>query len=318
MNMRSRFVSSAGFLLVILSFVFLGWRVRSQWANLRALQVDSALVLFFFLSVLTYFSALFFLVLAWQRLLRLSGTPQVKFKTCLAHYARAQIVKYFPGNVLHVASRHWLGVKSGIAHSSLLWSATFEIAGLIICAVLLGLIVAGCNWLTDCGAAGFGMINLTVLGAVILIFSLIVCLGTFYLRRDLSVQRISAVRLLLRVGEVVLLYLVFFLLSGLAFLLILMAFKTVFGFGGQLKLVSDYALAWLAGVLTPGAPAGLGVREAVLVAVSGKIIADNSVCLAAVILFRLVSILADILFFAVSFRIRDPGLQPGPRTERMN
>ncbi|MDB4543032.1 hypothetical protein N9241_02195, partial [bacterium] len=53
------------------------------------------------------------------------------------------------------------------------------------------------------------------------------------------------------------------------------------------------------GLITPGAPAGVGVRELVLITCLGGMAADEDV-LSAVILSRLVTVLGDVLFFGLA------------------
>lgn len=64
-----------------------------------------------------------------------------------------------------------------------------------------------------------------------------------------------------------------------------------------------YAASWLAGMLTPGAPAGAGVRETILVLMlSGFIGEANSVLIA--LILRTVTVLGDAYFYAVAQALR--------------
>jgi hypothetical protein len=63
--------------------------------------------------------------------------------------------------------------------------------------------------------------------------------------------------------------------------------------------ISSFALAWIAGFVTPGASAGLGVREAVLVmALEGTVGAAEAAT--AALALRLVTTLGDGLFFVIA------------------
>jgi hypothetical protein len=57
-------------------------------------------------------------------------------------------------------------------------------------------------------------------------------------------------------------------------------------------LLSAFGLAWLAGLVVPGAPGGLGVFEAVAIALLGRDL-PPAVLLGSVALYRLISILAE-------------------------
>ena len=58
------------------------------------------------------------------------------------------------------------------------------------------------------------------------------------------------------------------------------------------------ALAWMAGFVTPGAPAGLGVREAVLLALLERLLTPQQALLV-VVLWRVVTTLGDVVFFGI-------------------
>ncbi len=64
-------------------------------------------------------------------------------------------------------------------------------------------------------------------------------------------------------------------------------------------VVSVYVIAWLIGLYTPGAPAGIGVREMALVFMLGVLFSESEI-LNAVVLVRLVNITGDFLFFLVA------------------
>jgi uncharacterized membrane protein YbhN (UPF0104 family) len=55
-------------------------------------------------------------------------------------------------------------------------------------------------------------------------------------------------------------------------------------------------LAWLLGLITPGAPAGVGVRELVLLGLLSSFVPQSTILLATVV-GRLVTIGGDLLFF---------------------
>ena len=59
-------------------------------------------------------------------------------------------------------------------------------------------------------------------------------------------------------------------------------------------VVGAFGLAWIAGFLIPGAPAGLGVREALFVALIAPEVGAGA-ALACAILHRLVTAIADLV-----------------------
>jgi hypothetical protein len=69
------------------------------------------------------------------------------------------------------------------------------------------------------------------------------------------------------------------------------------------------ALAWLAGFATPGAPAGVGVREAILILALTGSLGDEASTLVA-LAFRLVTTGGDVLLFALGAALPLPADPP--------
>ena len=92
------------------------------------------------------------------------------------------------------------------------------------------------------------------------------------------------------------LYGVSFLIVGGIIGLLLRAFYGLDG-GNLLFNTGLFSLAWIAGFLTPGAPAGLGIREAILVAALGATYGAG-IAVGLTLLLRMVTLRGDGLAFA--------------------
>lgn len=99
------------------------------------------------------------------------------------------------------------------------------------------------------------------------------------------------------------LYLAFFLSCGLMFWALLGALNGVW----QTDLIGivglSYATSWLAGKITPGAPGGIGVREAALVLLLGNTIGETEALLLGVAL-RVVTTFGDFFLLALALMCR--------------
>ncbi|MES9970924.1 MAG: hypothetical protein ABW092_12895, partial [Candidatus Thiodiazotropha sp.] len=94
-------------------------------------------------------------------------------------------------------------------------------------------------------------------------------------------------------------YGLFFLVSGIA-----LAVIGVYGGGltqdsDYLVVLSAFAIAWSVGFLTPGAPSGIGIREAILILLLSPLAGEANALILA-LLFRLVTIAGDTLFYFIS------------------
>jgi hypothetical protein len=85
----------------------------------------------------------------------------------------------------------------------------------------------------------------------------------------------------------------------------------VFGGGGgpYFAIAGVFALAWVAGFITPGAPAGLGVRDAILMTGLTPIFGPGN-ALGVTVVMRLVTSVGDALAFAVGLLAQGAG-RPG-------
>src|SRR5690606_21065797 len=63
-----------------------------------------------------------------------------------------------------------------------------------------------------------------------------------------------------------------------------------------LQLCGAFAAAWVVGLLVPGAPAGLGVREAVLLVLLGEVM-PTADAVVAIALLRVATTLGDLVHF---------------------
>ncbi|MEM1411530.1 MAG: hypothetical protein AAGH19_04155 [Pseudomonadota bacterium] len=244
-----------------------------------------------------YAAANQFLAISWHRLLGLFDvTRTLSFSSARSIYARSQMAKYLPGNVLHLASRHVLLRERGYGHTVLLATAIHEMAGLMAAASLiavlaftiLGIVLASLGVWTL-------LLPIAVAGAFLVGHRLIIRFGWLpELPTATSSQMME-----LRLASVLLSYLGFFVLAGLALTLVAR------GIGGPLlghAMTTSFvvfAISWMAGFLTPGAPSGIGVREAVIVTLLDGVFPPAQALLMALV-FRGVTVLGDLLFLALS------------------
>jgi hypothetical protein len=225
---------------------------------------------------LVYGAANLLLALAWHNLLSALKSP-VPIRWAVWAYAVSQLAKYVPGNIFQFAGRQAIGLAAGFPGWPLAKSTAWELALISLCGAVFGILV-------------LPLLPVAISSSVAaLLFS------------AATIALILATRTLWdsRAAGAVLCYLIFLALSGLVFTgALAIADHGITGVGNILPaLVGAYVIAWLAGLLTPGAPAGLGVREAVLlILLSG--LATDPVILLAVVVGRAITVSGDLMFYA--------------------
>lgn len=242
------------------------------------------------------------LALAWQCLLRLLGL-RLAAPRVLGIYLTAQFAKYLPGNVGHHAGRVYLASHAGLPAFGVGLSMLLEMLLIIGCALALSLPLAPV--LARAAQGGGGLTLAVGIGAGGLV--LLAC--AFALRRHPVVQsaghHLRTVLAQLRpasagylAGAIVL------TLAGLALAGASLLVLCGPGSSGQLmQVVALVCGAWIVGFLTPGAPAGLGVREAVLLGGLTTLF-ERQTAVEASVMFRVVSVGADLVALACGLLLR--------------
>lgn len=234
-------------------------------------------ITFGFLAMI-YGAANFFLTFSWKSILGYLSAP-ISLETAVRVFGISQLAKYLPGNIFHLAGRQALGMAHGIPALVLVKSAVWELVLIALVGSLFGILIL---------PVFFTEINLYIsLGGFLLVLTLagwglLQLFGKNILHAYIS-------------------YLVFLSISGVIFASLLAIVSN--GYESHYHyVIAAFVIAWLAGLITPGAPAGIGVRELVLLFLLKGVIAEPDI-LIAVILGRLVSVLGDLIFYIAAFFI---------------
>jgi len=297
-----RMAHLAGSGLAMASLVFLAARLRQAGSGVDLRQLGPHLWFLLVGLAVLYGVANRLLAQAWFLILR-SLRADIGAALAVRLYARSQIGKYVPGNIFQFAGRQVLGVAAGVPGGLLLRSTGLEL-GLIMAAGAGGALLLPAYH----GVASYGprvALALSLGG-----YGLGLCLISWSLGRTLGPQ----------VRQGWLLQSGFLLASGTIFLGLLLALLArgpiPIGLSPWLwpGVVGAFVLAWLLGLITPGAPAGVGVRELVLLALLSPFVPQATILLATV-LGRLVTIGGDMLFFGWGCMASPGAPMPSPRLE---
>jgi hypothetical protein len=258
-------------------------------------------------AVLVYLLVVLLAGLNWLIFLRAVGETG-RPRTSLPIFAIAQFGKYIPGNVAHLAGRVVLAVQAGLAQERVLASMALEIAWLVLSSAFIAGAALSLSARTGLAAevAPLSGILLVVLAISALLVPVV---GAVFLRhlpqrlRELvpGLTQIQSPGAWPLVGSFILGCLNMLLLSAIIVLLDTTVFD---GAGrGYLAATGVFALAWLAGFVTPGAPAGLGVRDAILITGLTPVYGAGT-ALGLTVLLRLVTSAGDGIAFLVGLAFR--------------
>ena len=277
----TRRVRAIGQVLLFAAIVFVSFRVRSLW---HGSHIELARIAWLPLIASVAFAAAGTAAGAAIWLVILDGLGLRPQRWWSGIFFQAQLSKYIPGSVWQYAGRAALARSRGIPVRPVVVSLPVEFAA---------------SGIAGCVSAGFLLGWWGVLAAALAAVILIALYSPVRSRSAVLSTDIRAT----------LLYIPAWLLLGLSFWL---CARGLLGVPARdLALyIGAFAVAWIAGLLAIYAPGGLGVREAVLVALlSGRLGAADALVVAAA--SRLILLLVDVVFAAaaaVALRRRRSGI----------
>ncbi|HEX4846781.1 MAG TPA: lysylphosphatidylglycerol synthase domain-containing protein [Novosphingobium sp.] len=267
---------AAALVFFLASLAYVGLFAQRNWAAVRTLPpLDGSAAA---LAAALYLLAHPFTASAWILGLRGLG-HDLPYQTGLRISLAAQIGKYLPGNVAHYFARAGMAAGAGIALSGSGLATVLEIVSALLAAAL----VAAAAMLLDPAPAAVLHQAFAAQPALPLLLAAGATIGTAVIVRLTALPlRVLAVMTLCMTAN--------FLLVGLSFHAVVAALAGPAP--SVAAMLGVYTVAWTVGYLVPGAPAGLGVREAVLVAWLSAIIGVGP-ALACTVLHRLITAAVD-------------------------
>lgn len=283
-----------GRLITVAAFVFIVIAIRREWeavsARLLPLTVWPAII---GLAVV-YGSALMLVAEVWHQLICDFSRTRLPRNMTLPSYALSQLAKYVPGNIFQYVGRHSVMSRAGVANAPLLRAMTWDIGFLLIGASLTALISFALFPIDIVFLSGEPLRNVAIGGAVAAVIMLAALRLSPWLSRQASAATPQAATAVISIPMIV----CFFTFQATVFTSI--GALVTGGFHPELATVA--VIAWVAGFLPLGTPAGLGTREAVIVLLAGPLVGPaDSIVVAA--LFRLTTSFGDCICFAIGFLI---------------
>ncbi len=269
---------------------------RNYWQEVTETTINSQGWLFLFLALFVTLLAHIWSAIVWIKILQFFQ-QSCPYQWGLKIYLVTNIYKYLPGNVGHFYGRinavSKQGVSLPVASLSVLLEPLLMAASALFIALLshsIGIIETTNN------------VNILFLQSFLLISVLIGIhpiiinrvIGFIKKTKSKENKEIETIYLqeypgIILVGEII-----FLLLRGLGFILALMAFISI-TFQQIPIIISTFSFAWLLGLVIPGAPGGLGVFEATIIALLETSSLPNEIVLTTIAIFRVISILAEVM-----------------------
>lgn len=212
----------------------------------------------------------------WRRVLRSLGV-RLAAMPAIRIYGLSQLAKYVPGNIFHLAGRQALGTAAGLPQWPLVKSAAWELASVAGVAGLFGVLGLPAV-LPSIPAPG------AIAGTAVLLT--IVCAAA----KQWGGQEFFAAAVC---------YCGYIAACAGGFVVLAAAASPGIEGNTLIVVAGVYALAFVAGMITPGAPAGVGVRELVLYGLLHPRFPEQHLLLL-LVLSRAATVTADLLFYSIA------------------
>ena len=275
---------------------FFAQEVKHHWKEVAAIRIDGAGWIYLSLAIIVTLLAFAWAGWVWSWTLQEFKQP-LSSPWVIKVYLKTHIAKYLPGSLWDYWGRIWLTKEAGVSPQVATLSVVIE-PFLMIAAALLIVLIGRHLYGSVSPNLGNSSLPLICLVGVLMIVHpwflnpVLRYMGKFKGKRKecTSVNtvafKIERYPLKLVLGEVGYLG-----IRGIGFWLTCMALTSVNP--SQIPmLVTTFTLAWLAALVIPGAPGGVGVFEATAIALLNQSFSTGLV-LSVVAVFRLVTVLAE-------------------------
>jgi glycosyltransferase 2 family protein len=277
-----KYLNIAGLGLGFLGVVYIVFKFKDLSSEINISSISNIQWVGIVLTFVIYCGACIIQGFAWHNILLHLKIP-VSPKWSIPNFGISQIAKYIPGNIFQFASRQAIGVSEGLPGVPLAKSIVWE----------LGL-MAGT-------AALFAVFIVPVFNQAVSPFIAVSIFIFLQLLILIIIGRLVGRRISYSIG----LYGIFFTTNGLIFLFIItyLLSNTTLSHLQYLSIFGIYIFAWLVGFITPGAPAGVGIREVVLLTLLIQFI-PQGLLLLAIVIMRFSTVVGDVLYYGLSWFLK--------------
>ncbi len=300
MTWRGRLLRSAGALLAVVCLGYVAWRAIAAADSLGRDFLTPSFIAAIAAAGFVYALLGLLIGLAWYCLLAATRQAHLPLREALTIFGRAQLLKYLPSNLLHYVGRHAAAYRSGAAHGALVWSSIAEAVLVTSTAVMVAALFAQpliTKSLNQLESPYWLRLLLPALAMACFIGA------TVYLVLRGGAENKAASTAALAKGGLIAwgFYVLFFLANG-CLLAGLVATLPENVSPSPLMLAGVVSLAWFAGFIVPGAPAGIGIRELILT-IGLEEAGLGSAALSIALAYRIVTLLGDLLLALASFAV---------------
>lgn len=299
------------FIIIILVFFFFGWFVLRNLAKVNWQEIKINIWVFI-VSVLFFLCSSFIGSYAWYK--NLSAMAQkINYWYGIKVIALSQFGKYLPGKIWAIGGRVILAKKYGVRELESSATVLIEEISYFLSAMVLFLVSLGCyrkEVIPSVVYLAFLFIPLSLLFLHPKILQKILSFGARLGKMNLELKDLD----LKRVIYSYFLYFLSLLIQSTGFFFLIKSIHPV-SFNSFFGIIGAYSLAWALSFIIIFIPAGLGIREGILVFFLKFFIPLPMATLIS-IFSRLWVTLGEVLLFLIALSIKEKTIKPRENIEK--
>lgn len=298
-NKKNKILKLIGNLVVVLALAFIVKKLIDADINYGQIVSGNSIYIYLLL-ILLYAFAVICMSIPWNNVVYLMTGEKIAFREVAEVSTRANVMKYIPGNVFQYIGRNSLAVNKGLKHSEVAISTLLDVIinlGVVFLLTFIFSFQTMMTWLQQYIKAWH--IILVVLGILSVAIILFLLRKKIYDKFKDSLKRIFSKHGIATVLKNVVIYSVLSMITTAIYMIVLLMLEeNLYTIDIWFVMIGAILASWILGFVTPGAPGGLGVREAVLIMLLGGVISEDAIILG-VIVNRIISTLGDLLAMAI-------------------
>lgn len=289
---KNKIWSVIGNLLMLIAIFYIAKYIYKENIDFGFLRYEGNIIAVIVLIALSS-ANVFCLALAWKNNLELfAPDSDISLKDAVWICAKSNLARYIPGNVAHYASRNIIGTKYGLKQKVMALASLTE---LLLVTLVSGFIILMLMYqkvqIVIYELLGERNNNLGSIVGIFLFFFLIIVVSLFLCIKE----KVRNLRLCVFKGAISLV--IYFFYHSINLLVFGGMIIYVFKIGTLDQIVNlggCYLIAWLIGMITPGAPGGIGIREYILLVLL-RDTTEESMILQMAVLMRMITLGGDVL-----------------------
>lgn len=291
--MKNKILKVIGNILVIVAVIFVFRKLLSYDIDYSTIFTLKNLVIITIMTIL-YGINVYLCSFPWFNLATAITNTQLCFSEVAVIFTKSGLLKYIPGNILQYVGRNELALQYDLNHAKVALSTFLDVV-CNLCAIAAIIICFSQKDIVR--IINLYHINIKVVFAAAAIGIFFAIIVSLYIYNKNSLHKVTKA-----ISKAFILDILFYVITNLfasALFIIIMkviANESSFSYG---TVIGAFLLSWVVGFIVPGAPGGIGIREAIITFLLSKSVQQESVVIS-IIIYRFITTIGDLVGFIIA------------------